>query len=132
LKESGKFASLVKQPIAILLLIIFSLSALKEITVFGLYHLNKEVIEEVFCVNKSKPELKCHGKCHMNAELGKMQDKESDEIPQVNIEDESVYFFQAIIHSTKTQINSQHLFKPEERLHAAYHTKIFHPPSFNA
>ena len=33
------------------------------------YELNIEEITELFCINKEKPVLQCHGKCHIKREL---------------------------------------------------------------
>ena len=38
------------------------------------FKLNQEVIEQKYCINKSKPQLQCHGKCHLKKEL---QEKEN-------------------------------------------------------
>ncbi len=46
--------------------------------IFG-YHLNKSYITENFCVNKTKPEMQCNGKCHLKKEL-----KESEESASKN------------------------------------------------
>lgn len=35
------------------------------------FKLNQNTIEKEFCVNKTKPELQCHGKCHLKKELEK-------------------------------------------------------------
>jgi hypothetical protein len=34
-------------------------------------------ITEKYCVNKSKPELRCQGKCHLKKQLNKAKEKES-------------------------------------------------------
>lgn len=33
------------------------------------FKLNQKDIEKAFCINKSKPELQCHGKCDLNKKL---------------------------------------------------------------
>ena len=35
------------------------------------FKLNQKNIEQEFCVNKAKPEMQCHGKCHLKKELEK-------------------------------------------------------------
>ena len=35
------------------------------------YVLNQDYIAEFLCVNKDKPELKCHGKCHLAKQIEK-------------------------------------------------------------
>lgn len=39
------------------------------------YQLNKAEIIELFCINKSKPRLKCDGKCHLKTTLQKAENK---------------------------------------------------------
>lgn len=45
------------------------------------FYLNQDEIAEKYCENKDKPELKCHGKCHLNKELKIDQQEEEKEIP---------------------------------------------------
>src|SRR5688572_18911022 len=40
------------------------------------YALNRQEITEEFCVNKSKPTIKCNGKCHLAKELKKADQAE--------------------------------------------------------
>ncbi|WP_417940900.1 hypothetical protein [Flavobacterium sp. RS13.1] len=35
------------------------------------FKLNQKNIEQEFCVNRARPELQCHGKCHLKKELEK-------------------------------------------------------------
>ncbi|TNE29816.1 MAG: hypothetical protein EP346_05055 [Bacteroidetes bacterium] len=37
------------------------------------YVLQMKTIEEQFCVNKDKPELECHGTCHLKSELTQLE-----------------------------------------------------------
>ncbi|WP_246008754.1 hypothetical protein [Chryseobacterium lactis] len=41
------------------------------------YAVNYDYIKNVLCVNKSKPELHCNGKCYLSKELAKANDTES-------------------------------------------------------
>ena len=40
------------------------------------YQLNKKYITAAFCVNVSKPELQCNGKCYLMKKLKQAQEKE--------------------------------------------------------
>lgn len=40
------------------------------------YIINYDYISKVLCENKTKPELKCNGKCHLIKELAKVADNE--------------------------------------------------------
>ncbi len=37
------------------------------------FKLNQKEIEKEFCVNKAKPQLQCHGKCHLKKDLEKSE-----------------------------------------------------------
>ena len=41
----------------------------KSLSPFVDYAINKEYIAKVLCINQEKPELACHGKCHLKKEL---------------------------------------------------------------
>lgn len=40
------------------------------------YQLQKDQITRLFCVNKDKPRLRCHGRCHLAKQLRKAADTE--------------------------------------------------------
>lgn len=42
------------------------------------YAINIDYIAEVLCINKDKPELSCHGKCHLAKELKKDDQRKTD------------------------------------------------------
>ncbi|MBW3466833.1 hypothetical protein [Arthrospiribacter ruber] len=42
----------------------------------GSYELNKATIIENFCINKTKPELKCDGKCYLAQQLKAEREKQ--------------------------------------------------------
>ena len=52
------------------------------------YEINKEQVIEDHCVNKTKPELNCHGKCYLSEEL-KVEKKNNSEPESFT----SAYFF---------------------------------------
>lgn len=68
-----------KNVIAISLLFIFALASLKEATMFAFFKINQTSIQELFCINKEAPELKCEGKCHLNAKIAQANDSENEE-----------------------------------------------------
>ena len=38
------------------------------------FYANQAEIEKNFCINKDKPELNCHGQCHLNKVLQQNED----------------------------------------------------------
>lgn len=53
----------------ILLTLVFLVQTFRQPMVFLNYQINKEYIIAKLCENKDKPELKCHGKCHLKKKL---------------------------------------------------------------
>ncbi|MCB0395555.1 MAG: hypothetical protein KDD36_02810 [Flavobacteriales bacterium] len=41
------------------------------------YAVNKDYIAKVLCINKDKPQMKCHGKCHRTAQIKKIADEDA-------------------------------------------------------
>ena len=50
---------------------LFLLVSFQQALIIVHFKLNQNIIEKEFCVNKTKPELQCHGKCHLKKELEK-------------------------------------------------------------
>lgn len=81
-------------PIIIKLISIFLLTALILQTGFKIliyldYEVNKESITVKYCENKSKPKMKCHGKCHL---MKKMDEAEKKQNPSATKEKSETFF----------------------------------------
>lgn len=44
------------------------------------FKLNQQAIIKQFCINKSKPELQCNGKCYLSKELQETENSDSEKI----------------------------------------------------
>jgi len=66
-----------KKVFSITMTMLFLLVSFQQALIIVHFKLNQKNIEKEFCVNKAKPELQCHGKCHLKKELQKSE-KESD------------------------------------------------------
>ena len=62
---------------SIAMIMLFLLVSFQQALIIVHFKLNQNVIEKEFCVNKAKPQLQCHGKCHLKKELEK-SDHNSD------------------------------------------------------
>jgi hypothetical protein len=62
---------------AVMLLSVYLLNPFKVYTPYLSYQINYDYIANVLCENKSKPEMNCKGKCHLNKELKKTAKEES-------------------------------------------------------
>ncbi|WP_343587825.1 hypothetical protein [Flavobacterium sp.] len=66
-----------KKVFSITMTILFLLVSFQQALIVVHFKLNQKAIEKEFCVNKAKPELQCHGKCHLKKELQETE-KNSD------------------------------------------------------
>ena len=58
-----------KKVFSITMTILFLLVSFQQALIIVHFKLNQNAIEKEFCENKAKPELQCHGKCHLKKEL---------------------------------------------------------------
>lgn len=63
-----------KKVFSVWMLLLILLISFQQAVIIVLFKLNQATIEQAFCINKNKPELQCHGKCHLK---GKLQDAEN-------------------------------------------------------
>ena len=52
------------------------------------YQLNKKMIADKLCVNKSKPQMHCDGKCFLSKQLKKAEENEKRQSQSLNQKDE--------------------------------------------
>lgn len=78
-----------KQVSVILLSLVFLLISARDWVDVAYYELNKEYITDVFCINKSKPEMLCSGKCYLGDQLEQNQQDE-EQMPNSTV-DKSVF-----------------------------------------
>lgn len=57
------------KPFGIFLFSLFMFSQVYNTAVWVNYELNIDEITELFCVNTDKPELNCHGTCHLKKQV---------------------------------------------------------------
>lgn len=75
------------------------------------YHINQAEIIEKYCVNKDKPVMKCHGKCHLKDQLKKTEEPASEgksTLPQVK----EMNFH----HWMPTSVTSMNFYFPEKEI----------------
>jgi hypothetical protein len=64
---------------SIALVLIMSLQCFYKLGVITYFHLNREYIAEVLCINKEKPITMCYGQCFLNRSLDPANDTAADE-----------------------------------------------------
>lgn len=57
------------KPFGIFLLSLFMFTQVHNTVVWVNYEMNIEEITDLFCVNTDKPELNCHGTCHLKKQI---------------------------------------------------------------
>lgn len=62
-----------KRIAASILILTLVLPQLLQMGIMMDYVIRMKTIEEQFCVNKDKPELECHGTCHLKSELTQLE-----------------------------------------------------------
>lgn len=67
-----------KKAFGVIMIFLLLLLSFQQALIIVHFKLNQKIIEKEFCINKSKPELQCHGKCHLKKELEKSQKSDSE------------------------------------------------------
>ena len=92
------------------------------------FKLNQKAITEQFCINKSKPELQCNGKCHLTKELQETKDSPSEKI--INTRNFDLAFISYVEFELKIPkiIKKKELVIYREFQHAEPYLEILLPP----
>lgn len=98
--------------ISIVLLFAISLGITWQAITIVHFYSNQDQIENDYCVNKNKPELECHGKCHLSKVLSHQLDDYTDLNLKLN---SSLIVFQAFQNVTQFTFN---LANAEQNLYA--------------
>jgi len=73
-----------KKVFSITMTILFLLVSFQQALIVVHFKLNQNAIEKEFCVNKARPELQCHGKCHLKKELQESEKKNDLELGSIS------------------------------------------------
>ena len=97
------------------------------------YELNKAYITEMFCVNKSRPELGCEGKCFLMQKLNQ-NNQQDDSVPAKVLDAKEIHLFP--IHNPDPRTSGQDLQKNSTAYiqplnFRSFIFDIFHPPQFS-
>ena len=122
----------------LIFLVVFAI-LLKPVFPFFEYAVNYNYIAKVLCVNKSKPVLKCNGKCHLMkqlanaAEVDTSQEKSipSDKKNTAKQEQEPNWYLCSstlFTHFTKTHENSLITLDYSNLYSLLHSSAVFHPP----
>ena len=73
---------------SVLLMVLSLLIGFQQAIIIMHFKLNRDAIEQRFCINKNKPGLQCHGTCHLKKELQETENSGSSAIsnyPKIDI-----------------------------------------------
>ena len=57
---------------------------MQQLSVYVNFKINQDFISKVLCINKEKPELKCHGSCHLAKKLKAINEEDSGQTSSSN------------------------------------------------
>ncbi|OJJ22996.1 hypothetical protein BKI52_01185 [marine bacterium AO1-C] len=97
------------------------------------FKVNQDFIARVLCINKEKPKLACHGKCHLSNKLQEQDKQEKKQVPQTQKDTlDTLFFSKAFIEVNGIYLDEQPLMGYSPRFHSFdFLDKIFHPPQIS-
>jgi hypothetical protein len=113
---------------SVLLMMLSLLIGFQQAIIIMHFKLNRDAIEQRYCINKNKPGLQCHGACHLKKQLQETENPESASIsiyPKIDIFPVSIAAFE-VKYSTIEMLNEIPVYK-ETRYMEPYR-EIFVPP----
>ena len=101
----------------------------------GYFYLNQAEIEIAYCINKDKPELDCHGRCHLRSQLLQLTD-ENAELPvmkknKVSFSLDYVVSNRVLFERPDETLSLNHQFEIKLLYQGDYSLSIFIPPAHN-
>ncbi|MCH6232931.1 hypothetical protein [Cognataquiflexum rubidum] len=70
---------MLKSTLHIVFSLIFLLNGMAYSVIQANFHMNREEISALFCINQDRPELECNGKCELAKRLDQAQDQEENQ-----------------------------------------------------
>ena len=110
---------------------VFLFQAIGSTLVLSNYHINKDYITKLFCVNKKEVKMKCNGQCHLREQLKKTAEKENSPFSSVS-EKQNINLYSS--RSSVQQLSSASPITNPLFVNYSYSTSdrhltvIFHPP----
>lgn len=119
-----------KRFLSILLLVSFSLQCFSTLTLIAGFELNRSYIAQHLCVNRDKPSMHCNGKCFLEKELHKDQQRKHQESENgANRLVLSLFSPDEVLNFTTGLTSSPFTFGGiRRRYYTVPHFNFFHPP----
>ena len=102
---------------------------MREFMAFGFFVCNRQAIESAACVNKFKPQKKCHGKCYLKKKLQEQDEKKGSPVQDIQ-DPKTAVFFNPVSVLTELPIVAYFKNQPDfvPAHHGAGHLAINDPP----
>lgn len=100
----------------------------------GAYVLRQDFIAEHLCVNRDKPEMDCHGKCHLRKQLERQQQRQEEERQAASLVlliGGSFLAIETEAPPTPDARTVAYTAPPEIHFPAPPPTEVFHPPQIS-
>lgn len=122
--------------IRVLLATVFLIKAVLPLVLIVNYEWQKTYITQMYCINKSRPKLKCNGKCNLAKQLQKSTDSNSDQqTPDKKQHSTSREDWVANVMIEAEQFPAVHWLihpqLPKSAEQPGFPSAIFHPPQFS-
>lgn len=69
--------------------------SLMNLGLYAYYNINKKMIADKLCINKSKPQMHCNGHCFLSKQLKQAEEKEKQQLPGLKEKEEQAITFVA-------------------------------------
>jgi hypothetical protein len=122
----------VKRISAAILLSFITLQTFYPAFITAWFYLNRSYIAQNLCVNKSRPELKCFGKCYLCKKLNeaeKSQDQESPQLLKQWVESSPCTIVSFYFSIYTPNLSRQYAEYNKPHYHYLATDAVFHPPA---
>ncbi|WKL48843.1 hypothetical protein Q1W71_03450 [Flavobacterium pectinovorum] len=120
---------MMKKVFSITMTMLFLLVSFQQALIIVHFKLNQKDIEKEFCINKTKPQLQCHGKCHLKKELKKSEKNNDLELNGISKKIDFVLISEIKFKpEILKNINSNKILIYKEGIHFEPYLEIFVPP----
>jgi hypothetical protein len=86
---------MLKRCVAILLIIVLTVSSFQPFLVYAGFKINQRYIAKTLCINRSRPWMHCNGRCYFMRKLKAAEENEKKQTEKENLSRLEVTFFQA-------------------------------------
>lgn len=114
---------------------LLSLPSVVKIWILVDFKIHQDYIAEMLCINKDEPITMCNGKCYLEDQLQKAEEKEQEQIPQ-ELKQKVEIFYLSNLHMQLMDLfididAIRQSTVSHDKYCSSYLASIFHPPKFS-